>query len=164
MYKGEKNNLMLPQPLASINNLFFFKEQYLKTLYSYSVSWRRYQRRWIAQKSAQETQVQNVGTYKNNTNQQLAGFCASVKSDGHWYGFQDWINPINNTEHAQKYFRLMKIINNKDDSFSTTRNAREYPKENFLKKLSIPTTRRTQLKICSLKLLATYFSILYFPL
>ena len=105
-----------------------------------------------------------MGTKNENTNQQLAGICGYVKSNGHWYDFQDWINLINNTEHAQKYFWLMKIINNKDDSFSTTRNAREYPKENFLKKLSIPTTRRTQLKICSLKLLGTYFSILYFPL
>jgi len=51
-----------------------------------------------------------LGTKNKNTNQQLAGICGSVKSDRHWYDFQDWINPVNNIEHAQKYFRLMKNI------------------------------------------------------
>ena len=60
------------------------------------------QRRYKAQEFEQESQFQHLGTENNNTNQQLAGICGSVKSDGHWYGFQDWINPINNTEYAQK--------------------------------------------------------------
>ena len=51
-----------------------------------------------------------MGPKNKNTNQQLAGICGSVKSDRHWYDFQDWINPVNNIEHAQKYFRLMKNI------------------------------------------------------
>ena len=123
MFKGKKNNLTLPQPSASINNLLsFFFNKLWKHSTSTRFSLRRYERRYIAQQFSQEAQGQNVGPKNKNTNQKLAGICGSVKSDGHWYGFQDWINPINNTEHAQKYFRLMKIINNKDDSFSTTRN------------------------------------------
>ena len=108
----------------------------------------------------------NLGPKNKNTNQQLAGICGSVKSDGHWYGFQDWINPMNNIEHAQKYFRLMKIIIRRQLLDDEKCNTRECRKENFLKKLSTPTKRRTQLKICSLKLLATKscFSILYLPL
>ena len=43
------------------------------------------------------------------TNQHPTSICASVKSDGRCSGFQDWINLINNTEHMDKLFSLMKI-------------------------------------------------------
>ena len=99
---------------------------------------RRYQRRYIAQQFSQEAQVQNLGPKNKNTNQQLAGICGSVKSDGHWYDFQDWINPMNNIEHAQKYFRLIKIIIRRQLLDDEKCNTRECRKENLLKKLSTP--------------------------
>ena len=79
-----------------------------------------------------------MGPKNKNTNQQLAGICGSVKSDGHWYDFQDWINPMNNIEHAQKYFRLMKIIIRRQLLDDEKCNTREHRKENLLKKLSTP--------------------------
>jgi hypothetical protein len=140
MFKGKKNNLTLPQPSASINNLlsFFFFNNLWKHSTSTRVSLRRYQRRYIAQQFSQEAQVQNLGPKNKNTNQQLAGICGSVKSDRHWYDFQDWINPVNNIEHAQKYFRLMKNIIRRQLLDDEKCNTRECRKENLLKKLSTP--------------------------
>ena len=79
-----------------------------------------------------------MGPKNKNTNQQLAGICGSVKSDRHWYDFQDWINPVNNAEQAQKYFRLMKNIIRRQLLDDEKCNTRECRKENFPKKLSTP--------------------------
>ena len=83
-----------------------------------------------------------------------------------WDGFLEysWINPINNTQNVDKSF---SITNNENNELLASHYEKCYPREsrseNFVKELSTTTNRRILLKMCSLKLLATCFSILYLP-